>query len=161
MGSVGFVNARGPAGQNQTVGLKFGHTASGQVVPDDLAKDILFAHAAGDELHILCAEIKDEHPLLHRASPVAYPVPSSVARRAAASTASINAARTLPRSRVCSPAMVVPPGLATMSLSTPGCDPVSSTILAAPRTVCAASAVATSRGKPTRTPPSLSASIMT
>ena len=53
-----------------------------------------------------------------------------------------------PRSSACSPAMVVPPGLATASFSAPGCWPVSSTIFAAPSTVCAASARATSRGRP-------------
>ena len=37
--------------------------------------------------------------------------------------------------------MVVPPGLATMSLSLPGCSPVSNTSFAAPRTVWAASFV--------------------
>ena len=56
---------------------------------------------------------------------------------------------------------VVPPGLATMSLSAPGCSRVSSTILADPSTVCAARMLATSRGSPMRTPPSLSASIIT
>src|SRR5579884_2579474 len=89
-----------------------------------------------------------------------HPFPNSVARRVAASTASINTPRTPPRSRACNPAMVVPPGLATASFSAPGCCPVSSTIRAEPSTVCAASAVATSRGKPTRTPPSDRASIM-
>ena len=48
-----------------------------------------------------------------------------------------------------------------MSLSTPGCLPVSITILAEPSTVCAASCWATSLGSPARTPPSASASIMT
>ena len=43
---------------------------------------------------------------------------------------------------------MVPPGEATWSLSTPGCRPVSRTILAAPSTVWAASRLATSRGKP-------------
>src|SRR5262249_42849001 len=95
--------------------------------------------------------------------PSAHPAlrPNSTARRVAASTASIRAARTPPRSRACSPAMVVPPGLATASLSAPACSPVSSTILAEPSTVCAARAVATSRGSPTRPPPADSASIIT
>ena len=47
-----------------------------------------------------------------------------------------------------SPAIVVPPGEVTISLSCPGCLPVSSTILALPRTVWAASVWATSRGRP-------------
>src|SRR5262249_50082776 len=50
--------------------------------------------------------------------------PNSVARRVAASIASISAARSPPRSSACNPAIVVPPGLATMSFSTPGCWPV-------------------------------------
>src|SRR5581483_7289083 len=58
--------------------------------------------------------------------------PSSVARRVAASTASIRAARSPPRSRACSPAIVVPPGLATASFRAPGCWPVSSTSFAEP-----------------------------
>src|SRR5262249_39016494 len=67
---------------------------------------------------------------------------SSFARFVAASTASISAPRTPARSRACRPAIVVPPGLATMSFRVPGCSPVSSTILAAPSTVWAARAVA-------------------
>ena len=50
----------------------------------------------------------------------------------AASTASIRAARRPPRSSACRPAIVVPPGLVTWSLSTPGWSPVSRTIRAAP-----------------------------
>ena len=47
-----------------------------------------------------------------------------------------------------------------VDLSAPGCSPVSSTIFALPHKVCAANRVATSRGNPTATPPSLSASII-
>ena len=47
-----------------------------------------------------------------------------------------------------------------MSLSWPGCLPVSRTIFALPSTVCAARAREMSRGRPARTPPSASASIM-
>ena len=56
--------------------------------------------------------------------------------------------------------MVVPPGDVTLSFSRPGCSPVSSAILAAPNTVCAASCRAASRGSPIFTPPSASASMM-
>mmetsp|Transcript_2947 Transcript_2947/g.7974 ORF Transcript_2947/g.7974 Transcript_2947/m.7974 type:complete len:226 (-) Transcript_2947:78-755(-) len=56
--------------------------------------------------------------------------------------------------------MVVPAGEVTMSFSSPGCLPVSSTILAAPMTVWAASFVATGLGRPDLTPPSDRASIM-
>ena len=48
-----------------------------------------------------------------------------------------------------------PPGLATLSFNTAGCSPVVSTISAAPLTVWAARARATSRARPIRTPPSL------
>jgi len=57
---------------------------------------------------------------------------SSLARCVAATTAFIKAARVDAFSSSCTPAMVVPPGLVTMSLSAPGCLPVSSTILAEP-----------------------------
>ena len=87
-----------------------------------------------------------------------FPAPAPLV---AASTASITAARKPARSSACSPAMVVPPGLATASFSAPGCCPVSSTIFAAPSTVWAASASATSRGRPHFTPPSASASMNT
>lgn len=58
------------------------------------------------------------------------------------------------------PVIVVPPGEQTSSLRAPGCFPVSNTILAAPRTVCAANEVAISRGMPILTAPSDSASII-
>lgn len=61
--------------------------------------------------------------------------PSSVARRVALSTASIKVRRSPPLSSVCRPAIAVPPGLVTMSLSRPGCSPVSSSSLAEPYTV--------------------------
>ena len=51
-------------------------------------------------------------------------------------------ARIRPFSNSCKPSIVVPPGLVTWSLSAPGCWPVSKTIFAAPKTVCAASFVA-------------------
>mmetsp|Transcript_74488 Transcript_74488/g.125495 ORF Transcript_74488/g.125495 Transcript_74488/m.125495 type:complete len:207 (-) Transcript_74488:178-798(-) len=62
-------------------------------------------------------------------------------------------------SNVATPSMVVPPGEVTASFNCPGCLPVSSTIFAAPCTVCAASCVATFRGRPAATPPSDSASM--
>src|SRR5262245_13537479 len=73
----------------------------------------------------------------------------------------MSAALRPPRSSACSPAIVVPPGLATISLRAPADNPLSSNILAEPYTVCAASRLATSRGNPMRTPPSLRASIRT
>ena len=94
------------------------------VVADDLAEDVQLADAPGDELAVLRAEVEDQDAFTFR-SGVSWLIlslwPSSAARRVAASTASMRAPRTPPRSRACRPAMVVPPGLATMSLSTPGC----------------------------------------
>jgi hypothetical protein len=49
-----------------------------------------------------------------------------------------------------------PAGVVTASFSSAGWSPVSSTVRAAPSIVCAASNVATSRGKPAFTPPSAS-----
>ena len=64
--------------------------------------------------------------------------------------------RSPPWSRAFRPAMVVPPGLATRSFSTPGCSPLESDHFGRrPATVWAARAAATSRGSPMRTPPSL------
>ena len=57
----------------------------------------------------------------------------------AASMASIIAARTPASSMARMPRMVVPPGEQTLSLSAPGCRPLSSSILPAPITVWAAS----------------------
>lgn len=57
------------------------------------------------------------------------------------------------------PSIVVPPGLATLSLRIVGWVPVSLTIFAAPRTVCVASYKAVSLGIPYLTPPSARASI--
>ena len=51
--------------------------------------------------------------------------PSSRERRVARSTALMSVRRTPPSSSAAMPAMVVPPGDATMSLSWPGCMPVS------------------------------------
>ncbi|OPZ25772.1 MAG: hypothetical protein BWZ01_02367 [Deltaproteobacteria bacterium ADurb.BinA179] len=56
------------------------------------------------------------------------------------------------------PSIVVPPGEATISLRSPGCLPVSSTMAAAPFSVAAASSIARFLGSPARTPPSAMAS---
>ena len=57
-----------------------------------------------------------------------YDALSSRARIVAASTAFIRVPRSPPRSSACRPAIVVPPGLVTASLSSPGCCFVLSTI---------------------------------
>mmetsp|Transcript_16155 Transcript_16155/g.44736 ORF Transcript_16155/g.44736 Transcript_16155/m.44736 type:complete len:263 (-) Transcript_16155:290-1078(-) len=87
--------------------------------------------------------------------------PSCIDRLVAAVTAEIAAARNPAFSSASTPAIVVPPGLVTSSLSFPGCCLLSlfKTISAAPFTVCAASSIATSLGNPERTPPSASASM--
>ena len=64
-----------------------------------------------------------------------------------------------PSSSLLIPSTVVPPGEVTASFNCAGCCPVSNTIFADPRTVCAARIVATSLGKPILTPPSDNASI--
>src|SRR5215510_1175243 len=86
--------------------------------------------------------------------------PSSRERSVARSTAWMKARRSPPSSRAAMPAMVVPPGDETMSLSWPGCTPVSSTRRAEPSTVCAARVMAMARSSPIFTPPSASASMV-
>ena len=78
---------------------------------------------------------------------------------AALRTASRKAPRTARCSSTRSPAIVVPAGDVTWSRSSAGCLPVSSTILAAPKSVCAANSSASLRGSPAATPPSASASM--
>src|SRR5215469_10565687 len=85
--------------------------------------------------------------------------PSSRDRRVARSTAWMRARRNPPSSRAAIPAMVVPPGEETMSLSCPGWTPVSRTSRAEPSTVCAARVIAVARSSPIFTPPSASASM--
>ena len=61
----------------------------------------------------------------------------------------------MPRSSsVRTPWIVEPAGEQTLSLSTPGCWPVSSTIFAVPSIICAAYWIADARGRPHATPPS-------
>src|SRR5262245_22500799 len=86
--------------------------------------------------------------------------PSSRARFVAVSTALMSVVRRPPSSSVCKPAIAVPPGDVTMSLSRPGCSSVSSNSLAEPITVCAARRCALRRESPTLTPASASASRM-
>jgi hypothetical protein len=58
------------------------------------------------------------------------------------------AAQTRTRSNACTPAMVVPPGEHTASLSAPGCWPVEVTMAADPFTTWQASCMARARGRP-------------
>ena len=71
----------------------------------------------------------------------------------------MTAARMPLRSSETTASIVVPPGEQTLSLSTPGWVPVSSTIFAAPSTACAANVYAYARGMPCRTAASAIASI--
>src|SRR5215831_2897528 len=111
----------------------------------------------------------DEHveEARHRADEIADdehyfgPCPSSRERWVARSTALMNVVRSPPSSRAAIPAIVVPPGELTMSLSAPGCNPVSSRSFAAPSTVWVARVIAVARSSPMRTPPSARDSITT
>src|SRR6185369_7593981 len=87
------------------------------------------------------------------------PWPSSRERTVARSTALMKVVRMPPSSSAATPAIEVPPGELTMSLSAPGCMPVSSKSLAAPSTVWVARVIAVIRSSPIRTPPSASDSI--
>src|SRR5580704_3206769 len=89
-----------------------------------------------------------------------YPLASSLARCVARFTALISVTRKPPSSSSRMPSTVHPAGVVTASFSSAGWYPVSSTIRAEPSVVCAASSVATSRGSPTLTPASASASMM-
>src|SRR5439155_18910344 len=89
------------------------------------------------------------------------PWPSSRERSVARSTALMNVVRIPPSSSAAMPAIEVPPGELTMSLSAPGCRPVSSKSFAAPSTVWVARVIAVMRSSPMRTPPSASDSITT
>src|SRR5262249_13433368 len=148
-----LVDAGRPARQDDAARLQLAHPFGRDAGPHELAEDVLLAHPPGDELSVLRAEVEDQDALSVR-NRTHDDLPSSMDRCVAVSTASIKAARMPPRSRACRPAMVVPAGLATMSLSWAGCMLVSSSIWAAPSSVWAASVVARSRGKPMRTPPS-------
>ena len=70
--------------------------------------------------------------------PLSFSYPSCLVFSTAASTASMHALRRPLRSSAATPAMVLPPGLHTSSLSCPGCRPVRSAISALPSSICAA-----------------------
>jgi len=58
-GCAGGVDAGRAAGEDEAVRLQHGHARGRQVVAHDLAEDVLFADAAGDELAVLRAEVED------------------------------------------------------------------------------------------------------
>src|SRR6267142_1004993 len=99
-------------------------------------------------------------PPLSILRPAYFSKSSSPARLVAFTTALINVTRSFPSSNSMIPSMVHPAGVVTASFSRAGWSPVSRTTLAAPFMVCAASRVATSRGRPTLTPASASDSRM-
>ena len=75
-----------------------------------------------------------------------------------ARVASITALLRFSRSSTATASMVVPPGEQTMSFNSPGCIPVSRSILALPRTDCAANSYACFLGIPSATAASARAS---
>src|SRR5262249_25562191 len=85
---------------------------------------------------------------------------NSPARLVAFTTALISVTRSFPSSSSRIPSIVHPAGVVTESFSSAGWSPVSSTTLAEPFIICAASSVETSRGNPTFTPASASDSRM-
>src|SRR3990170_466177 len=86
--------------------------------------------------------------------------PNSLALSAALVTAIIIVAFNPLFSISSKPSIVVPAGVTTISFSLAGCSPVSTTIFAAPRVVCAAKTVEMSLGNPSLTPASAKASII-
>ena len=130
VGRARLVDAGGTAGEDQAAGVQLADALGRQVVAHQLAENVQVADSAADELAVLRPEVEDQYLFTFgKVGHTAFPSnqgwcsvrrPSSSARRVAASTASIRAARKPPRSRACRPAMVVPPGLATMSLRTAG-----------------------------------------
>ena len=65
-----FVDAGGPARQNQSLGGQFANPLGRDVVSNDLAVDVLLSHSPGDQLGILRAEI--EHQYLFVGNPLHY-----------------------------------------------------------------------------------------
>src|SRR6185437_380872 len=143
---AGRVDACRPTREDDAARLQLGHALRAQVVPDELAEDVLFPDPARDELAVLGAEVKNQDSFAfgrscrHSSGPPVnkrkseaetkrFPAfalflaavglrlldyigrhcfPNSIARRVAASTASMSAARSPPRSKAWRPAMVVP-----------------------------------------------------
>ena len=101
-----------------------------------------------------------------RALSCSHPRPSTTrrttwaARSAALTTALMRVSLIPPASSSRMPSIVTPAGVVTWSFNMAGCSPVMSTLRAAPSTVWAASSVATSRGRPSLSPPSARDSII-
>ena len=57
------VHAGRSAGEDQALRRELADARGRDIVPHDLAVDVLLAHAAGDELGVLRAEVEHEHAL--------------------------------------------------------------------------------------------------
>ena len=57
-GSLRVVNARGATRQNQSLRIEFSNPIERQIVPNELAKDVLVTHPPSDELRRLATEIE-------------------------------------------------------------------------------------------------------
>src|SRR5262245_38388450 len=57
------VHAGRSAGENDAARGELGDTGRRQVMPHDLAEDVEIAHAPGDELRVLPAEVEDQDAL--------------------------------------------------------------------------------------------------
>ena len=57
------VHAGRAAGEDEPLRRELADALGRDVVPHDLAVDVLLAHPAGDELGVLRAEVEHEHPL--------------------------------------------------------------------------------------------------
>ncbi len=60
-GAPWLVDAGRPAGEDDAPGSQLANALGRDVVPHDLAVDVLLAHAPGDQLGVLRAEIEDQH----------------------------------------------------------------------------------------------------
>src|SRR4051812_47375866 len=56
---VRFIDAAGPAGQDEAFGVELAEVIGGNVWADELTEDAFFAHPPGDELGVLRAKIED------------------------------------------------------------------------------------------------------
>src|SRR5262249_36949832 len=63
---AGLVDAGRAAGEDEAPGAQGLDSLGGQVVADKLAKDVLLAHAPGDQLAVLGAEVEDENTFTFR-----------------------------------------------------------------------------------------------
>ena len=58
-----LVHTRRPAGEDDPPRSHVANAVCREVVPNDLAEDVLLAHPSGDELGVLRAEVEDDDPL--------------------------------------------------------------------------------------------------